>query len=260
MRNVATIALREAQSHFLTPTAYAAVSGFMVLSGFFFFSLLERFNGALQRAALMADVHPNLNEWVIAPYYLTLEIILVFLIPILAVRTVTEDKRSGMFELLFTSPLHVSDIVLGKFIGLALIVMLMICSSALFPLILIRYADPEAAPILVGLLGMMLFGLGMAALALGISSFCRSGTVAGIAGLVVCLVFYLLDVPLRHFGSSGSAALHRLVRLLAYIAPSSHTELLRQGVIDGVDIVYFVSLIIGGLFLANRVLDAQRWR
>lgn len=253
MKNIMAIARREFSSSFLTPLAYVVISGFLLLSGFFFFGLVQQFNAILMRAAMMPNISPNLNEWVIAPFFQTLEIILVFLIPILTMRAVAEERRSGTFELLMTSPVSVSELIVGKFLGVSSVVLVMLLLSFIFPLALILVADPEIMPVLVGFLGILLLAMSFTAIGVSLSAMTKSQTVAGVLSLVVLLIFYVIDMPGSYFGENVAA-------VLGYLAPSRHSQAMIKGVVTGADLIYFSSVILLGLFIGNRVLDAERWR
>ena len=71
--------------------------------------------------------------------------------------------------------------------------------------------------------------------------------------MVLLLVFYVIDAPSEHFGAQGGA-------ILKYLSPARHADMLLKGVIIGSDLLYFLSVILIGVFFANRVLDAERWR
>jgi len=114
---VLTIASRELKAGFRTPLAWVVCSGFLLLSGFFFYGRVQWFNATLQQSALLREKVPTLNEHVIAPYFQTIEIILIFLIPVLTMRAIAEERRSGTFEMMITSPVSVLELVLGKFLG-----------------------------------------------------------------------------------------------------------------------------------------------
>jgi len=253
MRNILTIAGREIRSSFVTPLAYVVLSGFLFLAGFFFFGLLQNFNSFLVQAAMMPGASPSLNEWVISPYYQTLEITLVFLVPILTMRSIAEERRAGTFELIATSPLSINDIVFGKFLGVSFLLVVMLLLSFVFPLVLIIAADPEVLPVLVGLLGVILSALAFVAIGIAISCFTKSQVVAGVVGLVVLLMLFLIDVPGQKLGGP-------IADVLNYLAPTRHLEPMVRGLLEGSDVIYFLSLTAFGLFLANRVLDAERWR
>ena len=253
MRNTLTIAFREIRSGFVTPLAYVVLASFMFLSGFFFFSLLQQFNSVLQQAMLIPDENPSLNAWVIVPYYQTLEVVLIFLIPVLTMRSIAEEKRSGTFEMLLTSPISVSQLIVGKFLGVATIAIAMLVLSLAYPLILVAFSDPEVMPIFIGWFGVVLFALSFISIGVAVSACTESQTVAGVVSIVTLLVFYILDAPAEKLGGS-------LAGILKYLAPTSHMELFVKGVLTGTDVVYFLSVCALGLFFANRVIDAERWR
>jgi ABC-2 type transport system permease protein len=253
MKKCLAIAGKELKIGFTTPLAYVVMSGFLLLSGFFFFTLLQQFQLVLERAMQLPNENPSLNEWVVVPYYQTLEIILIFLIPILTMRSLSEERQRGTFELLATSPVSASQIVLGKYFGTASMLFIMLLLSFTYPAVLILFSDPEVMPILVGFLGLTLFALGFVALGVAISAFSKNQTIAGFVTLVVLLVFYVVDAPADRLDSVSAS-------ILNYLTPSSHTEGMLKGVLTGVDVVYFLSLISLGLFVANRALDAERWR
>ncbi|MCB0345083.1 MAG: ABC transporter permease subunit [Bdellovibrionales bacterium] len=253
MRNILTIASRELRSSFVTPLAYVVMAGFLLLAGFFFFTLLQQFNAVLLQAAMMPDLKPSLNEWVITPFYQTLEIVLIFLLPVMTMRSLAEEKSSGTYELLATSPISTVELVFGKFLGISTVVAIMLALSFVFPGSLIVVADPEAAPILVGFLGLLLFAWAFTALGVAVSSFTRSQAVAGIVGLVLFLLFFVIDAPAAKAGE-------KIAEVLRYAAPSAQCDLFMKGVINSSALIYFLSLMALGLFVSVRVLEAQRWR
>lgn len=252
-RGIFVLSGKEIRSSFVTPLGYVVITGFLLLAGFFFFTILQQYNSFLAQAALMKNVSPNLNEWVVNPYYQTLEIILIFLVPILTMSSIAGERQHGTFELLLTSPVSTTSIVLGKFLGVSAVVVLMLLLSFVFPGVLLVFADPEIVPVFVGLVGVILFALAFVALGVAVSAFARSPIVAGVISLVVLLVFYIADAPAQHLGDRSAA-------LLRYLAPATHTEPLIKGVLASGDVVYFISVTVVGLFIANRALDAQRWR
>ncbi|HMO01585.1 MAG TPA: ABC transporter permease [Oligoflexia bacterium] len=258
MKNSIVISKREILSQFVSPVAYFVITGFTLLAGYFFFNLLSIFNIVVDRYKQMPygmsgrDI-PNLNQWVIEGYYQTLLIILVFLTPLLTMRLISEEKRRGTFELLVTSPVSVAEIVLGKFLGAAFTVILMILLAGIFPLLLCFYGNPEAPPIFTGLLGVILCTLAFVSIGMAASSFTESQVVAGISSMVVLLLLYVVHSPAEAVGGS-------LGEVLKYLSPVIQTRDLITGVITLKGIIYFISLIAFGLFMTARVLDAHRWR
>ena len=247
------IALRDFQSYFRTPLAYVVLAGFLTISGFFFFTMLSQFNTLMFEASTNPTIQPNLNEWVITPYYKTLEIILIFLIPVLTMRSIAEEKREGTFELLATSPASTAAIVWGKFLGVSATLALMLLGAFIFPLSVIVFADPEVAPTLTGLLGTLLFSTMFAALGVAVSAFTKNQTVAGVVSIIAFLFLYVI----HGIGERAGALLNDL---FTYLSPSTHSEGFYLGIIASGDVVYFLSAVAFGLFVATRALATQGWR
>jgi ABC-2 type transport system permease protein len=257
MRNVITIARREIMSFFISPVAYFVITGFLLLAGYFFFNFLGIYNEVLQRYSMMpyrdSMNMPNLNQWVVEGFFQTLLIILVFMIPFLTMRTIAEEKKRGTFELLVTSPLSVKEIVMGKYLGVAAVIALMMISVTAFPLLLYVFGNPEFWPIMSGLLALLLCSLAFASIGMAVSSFTENQIVAGISAMVVLLLLYVIHAPAESLG--GTAA-----EVLNYLSPTMQVRDLIRGVISAKSLTYFFSLIIFGLFLSERALEAYRWR
>lgn len=259
MRNIIAVCRRELLSFFVSPIAYFVITGMILLGAYFFFNLLSTFNMIVARYAGMpmrgSMGQLNLNQFVIEGYYHTLLVILVFLIPLLTMRVIAEERRSGTFELLVTSPLSVSEIVLGKFLGVASVILIMLLAIFVLPLLLIIFGNPapEILPMLSGFLGLFLISVGFASIGMAVSSFTENQIVAGVSSMVVLLLLYVIHAPAESLGGTAGEVLN-------YISPIMQVQDLFKGVISLKSLVYFVSLIMFGLFLSQRALEAYRWR
>lgn len=256
MKNILAITKREILSFFVSPVAYFVITGFVLLAGYFFFNLLGIFNIYLSRYAQMpyrGGEAPNLNQWVVEGYYQTLLVILVFLIPLLTMRIVAEEKRRGTFELLVTSPVSVFQIVLGKFLGVAFVILVMMAAVFMFPALLCLFGNPEILPIFAGILALTLCTLGFASIGMAVSSFTENQIVAGVSSMVTLLLLYVIHSPAESIGGWVGDLLNAL-------SPVMQIRDMMRGVITLKSLVYFLSLITFGLFLSQRALDAQRWR
>jgi ABC-2 type transport system permease protein len=196
---------------------------------------------------------PNLNESVIEGLFQTMIVILVFLVPLLTMRIVAEEKRRGTFELLITSPVSISEIVMGKFMGLAVVLSAMLLISFIFPVLLIVYGSPEIPPIISGFVGVLLCALGFASIGMAVSSFTENQIVAGVSSMVVLLLLYVIQAPAESVGGTAS-------EVLRYLSPIDQVQQFLKGVISFRSVAYFMSLILVGLFVSHRALEAQRWR
>lgn len=258
MRNIWTICKRELLSFFVSPIAYFVITGFVLLAGYFFFNYLAWFVNVVRQYQMMpyrGGSAPNLNQYVIEGFFQTMTVILVFLVPLLTMRVIAEDRRRGTFELLITSPVSIGELVLGKFAALCLVLLLMQTLILFFPLLLVIYGDPgpEVGPMLSGWLGVVLCSFSFAAVGMAASSFTENQIVAGVSSMVALLLLYVIQAPAESLGGTGA-------EILKYLSPVDQMQDLLKGVISLKSVVYFLSLISLGVFLSQRALEADRWR
>ena len=257
MRNILAICKRELLAFFVSPIAYFVITGFALLVGFFFFNYLAFFARMFEMSQMMAfrggGELPNLNQVVIEGLFQTMVVILVFLIPLLTMRIVAEEKRRGTFELLITSPVSVTEVVVGKFLSLAVVIVAMLSISFIFPLLLMVYGNPEIPPIVSGFCGVVLCALGFASIGMAVSSFTENQIVAGVSSMVVLLLLYVIQAPAESLGGTSA-------EVLRYLSPIDQVQQFLRGVVSLKSVTYFVSLILLGIFLSQRALEAHRWR
>jgi ABC-2 type transport system permease protein len=257
VRNVLTIAGRELRSYFVSPIAYVVLTGFLLLGGWFFTMLLQRFNllltiySAQQNPQILQRL--NLNEFVVAPLLHNLSVVLVILVPVITMRTLAEEKKAGTYELLLTSPLRISEIVLGKFLGSFVFVALMVALTGVYPLILFAYGNPETGVVLAGYLGLLLLATSFVAVGILTSSFTENQIIAAVSCLVSLLLLYIIAWPADNAGETIGA-------LLRYVSLTEHFAQMVKGVIDSKDLVYFATVIVLALFLTHRSVESIRWR
>jgi ABC-2 type transport system permease protein len=257
MRNILAICKRELLSFFVSPIAYFVITGFALLVGFFFFNYLAFFARMFEMSQMMAfrgrGELPNLNQMVVEGLFQTMVVILVFLVPLLTMRIVAEEKRRGTFELLITSPVSVLELVLGKFLSLAVVIVVMLAISFVFPLLLMVYGNPEIPPIISGFFGVVLCALGFASIGMAVSSFTENQIVAGVSSMVVLLLLYVIQAPAESLGGTSA-------EVLRYLSPIDQVQQFLRGVISLKSLAYFFSLILLGIFLSQRAIEAHRWR
>ncbi len=257
MRNVLTIIGKELRSYFVSPVAYVVLTGFLLLGGWFFFNLLSRFSLLLslytQFQGGEAANRLNLNDYVIAPLMHNLSIILVILIPMITMRAYAEEKKSGTYELLLTSPMRTGELVLGKFLASFLFVCIMIGLTGVYPVILLAFGNPEVGVIVAGYLGLLLLATSFVAVGLLTSSFTENQIIAAVSGLVATLLLYIIGWPAETAGNV-------LGPLLRYLSVTEHFADMVKGLIDTRGLVYFASLIALALFLTQRSVESLRWR
>lgn len=257
MKNILAIAGKELRSLFVSPIAYVVMTGFLLLGGWFFFNLLARFSYLLTLYTNFQNFRGaeslNLNEYVIAPLLHNLAIVLVIMVPIITMRTFAEERKNGTYELLLTSPLTVTEIVLGKFLGCLGFMTVIILLTGIYPAILFIYGNPEWGILAAGYLALYSLATVFVAVGLLTSSVTENQIIAAVSCFVALLLLYLLSWPAETTGTA-------LGQILKYLSVIEHFSEMVKGVIDTRDLVYFLSLVFFGLFLTHRCVEASRWK
>jgi ABC-2 type transport system permease protein len=258
MRNVLTIAGRELRSIFSSPIAYVVLTGFLLLGGWFFFNLLARFNLLVSmysnfQGNAEAAQRLNVNEFVLGPLLHNLSVVLIILVPMITMRSFAEEKRAGTYELLLTSPVSIWEIVLGKFLGAAGFVSVMVALTLIYGAILAAYGNPEVGIMASGYLGLWLLALSFVAIGLFASSLTENQIIAAVTGLVLMMLFFVV-------GWAADTAGEPLGAILRYLSITDHSSDLIRGVVDTKTLVYFASMIVGWMFLTQRSVESIRWR
>ena len=256
MRAVCTIAGRELRGLFYSPVAYVVLAGFLLLGGWFFYNLLAQFNMLLSMySSTQAGVGTglNLNEFVIGPLLHNLAVILVILVPMITMRSIAEERRGGTIELLLTSPISTSELVLGKFLGLATFISLVVGSSLAYAWILAQYGNPEISVMLLGYFGLWLMSLVFVAIGIFASSLTENQIIAAVSGLVTMLLLFMIAWPAESAGAN-------LAGVLEYLSITNHFDAMVRGVLSTNDLAYFFSMIAAWLFFAQRSVESLRWR
>ena len=254
MKNVWVICRKELNSYFVSPIAYGLMAFFALLAGFFFYSATAFFVQRSMESQMAGRGFPmSVNEWVIRPVLQNVSVIGLFLIPMITMRLFAEEKRSGTYELLATSPIHDYEIIVGKWLAALIMYACILGVSMLDIFILFAYGQPDIKPLLVGYLGLLLQGGCLLAVGTFISNTTRSQIVAGVATFAICLLLWVLDWV-------SSLETSAWAKVVSYMSVLTHFEAFSKGVIDTKDVIYYVTMIFLGLFLTARSMESLRWR
>lgn len=255
MSRMVAIYRRELMYYFNSAMAYAVMTVFVLLAGYFFYNLLGYFNLAsiqtMQNPAGASGL--NLTDDVLRPLFGNISIILMLILPLLTMRLFAEERKSGTAELLFTYPISDWDAILGKYLAALTVYVCMLALTVLYPLLLYKYASPETGPILTGYLGLFLIGAAYVAMGLFFSSLTENQLVAGVATFG-CGLLFLIATWLTPFVSAAAATVLEQISIL------EHFDGFTRGVLDSNDVVFYLSFTAFFLFLSSRVLDSNRWR
>ena len=253
MSNILTLAQKELRAYFVSPIAYVVLGLFAVLFGVFYYasiSLMVQLSMGQFGAGGPQVI--NINEFMIRPLFGNTAVVLLFMLPMLTMRSYAEEKRSGTMELLLTSPLTDVQIIIGKFLGAMALYALMLALTLIHIGVLFWYAEPEWAPVLSGYVGLLLMGGSFISIGLAISSMTKNQIVAGVATFAVLLLFWVINWIGDAFGPTTQA-------VLAYLSILEHFDDFSKGVIDTTHLAYYGSFIALGLFLTAKSMDMERW-
>jgi ABC-2 type transport system permease protein len=253
MTNILAIAHKELRSYFSSPIAYAVVGVFAFMFGWFYLTVVSWF---LSQSTMMAGQMGgpiNINQMLIRPLLLNTSVLVLFVLPMVTMRTYSEEKRSGTIELLLTSPITDFQIIMGKFLGATALYACMLLVTAIYVAVLFAYGSPEWGQVVTGYLGLLLLGCCFIAVGLLISSLTRNQIVAAMITFAVFLFLWVID----WIGSFSGPTVGSLV---GYVSITNHFDDFAKGVIDTKHLVYYLSFITFGLFLTAKAVDSERWR
>jgi ABC-2 type transport system permease protein len=253
MRNILTIAGKELRGYFGSPMAWVMMGLFAVIFGWFFNVYLTFFVEESMRSQFGPPPTMNVNERLIRPLLSNASVLVLFLLPMITMRTYSEEKRSGTIELLLTSPVTDAEIILGKFFGAVGLFAALLGVTLLYVGVLFALGEPEWLPVLTGYLGLLLLGSCFLSAGLFISSTTKNQMVAGAATFVIALMFWIVN----WFAESAGPTVGPI---LNYLSITQHFDDFAKGVIDTKHVVFYLSFILFGLFLTLKSVDSERWR
>ena len=183
-----------------------------------------------------------------------LSICLLFLLPLLTMRHFAEERRTGSFELLMTAPVPLWSLLIGKWAASLALCLVLLLGTALFPLLLDYYGEPDWGVILSSYIGLFLCCWAFVAAGLFSSSLTDEPVAAGLGGVLILLPFWLAGIAAKYIESES------LGYFLQEMSFLSHLESFSKGVIDSSDTLWFVLFSFGFLFLTWRSIESRRWR
>ena len=210
MRNTLAIAQRELNAYFSSPIAYVLIGFFALLFGWFFYVPLAYFEQQSMQAGMNPGQALNINQMLVGPTLMNTTVIMLFLFPLITMRTYAEEKRSGTIELLLTSPITDVEIILGKFLGAMLLYAAMLAVTTIHMAVLFIFGDPEWKPIVTGYLGLLMMGGCFLSLGLFISSLTKNQIVAAMATFAVFLMLWVINWIGTFVGPTTQAVLSHL--------------------------------------------------
>lgn len=233
---ICNIAKKELSAYFSSPVAFIFLGTFLVVNLFIFFWVESFF------ARNIADVRP-LFDW--------MPLLMVFLVAALTMRMWSEERRSGTLEFLLTLPVDMLQLVMGKFVGGMILVLISLALTLPIPFTVSFFGDLDWGPIIGAYLATIFLAGAYLSIGLFVSVRSDNQIVSLIVTTLVCLLFYLVgsDALTAFLGNQGA----EIARLLG---TGSRFDSITRGVLDIRDIYYYLSLM--GVFLSLNVFYLQK--
>jgi len=245
------IAMRELRSLFLSPLAWAILAiKLHVLSWIFLFQL-DRFLEIQPKLGGMQGA-PGLTSLVAIPLLDTAAFLLMLIIPLISMRLISEERRGQTLSLLFSAPVSMTEIILGKYLGILAFLSVMLALIVLMPLSLFLGANLDGGLLASGIIGLFLITASYAAIGLLMSALTKEPLIAAISSFGVFLLLWIID------GVNNAGQNNLATGLFNYLSISSHYQNFSHGIINSADFSYFGLLIITAIILSIRRLDAYR--
>jgi ABC-2 type transport system permease protein len=236
MSLIKQIAAREWRSLLFSPTGFV-VAGLYLAVGGYLFSL----NLSLTHEATLRYTFSSLG------------MLIVFTVPLVTMRLVAEELRTGTFEVLIAHPVTDWQIVLGKYVAGWMVLLVMTLPTFSYLLILRSVGSPDWGTALSGYLGLQLLSGLMLAIGLMISATTQSQVLAAMGTMIGGILLWLAGTAsysLRGWLGDG----------LAYLAVFEHLSPFRRGIVDSRSVIYFVGTTVMFLYLAVRAVESRRWK
>jgi len=246
---ILALAMREFKSLFLSPMAWSILAVIQLILSYLFLGRVQLFL-LYQSQLLASDSAPGLTQIIVSDLLGSAAIILLLVIPLLTMRLVSEERRNRTLNLLFSAPISMSEIVLGKYLGVLFFLILMVIMIALMPLSLLVGGKLDAGLFISSLIGLTLLLAGFAAVGLFMSTLTQYPAVAAVSTFGTLLLFWILDWSGQGITGNGS--------LLAYLSLFNHYKPFLNGIFDSADAIYHLLFITTFLVLSIRRLDADR--
>ncbi len=227
---------RELKAYFYSPIGYIFVGFFLLLSGYFFAT-----DNLMHGIADIKMVFGSLN------------IIFLFLVPILTMRLLSEEMKNKTDQLLLTSPVSLIGIVVGKYLAAVAVFLISLIITGAYPIILYLFSSPALGEILGGYLGFFLMGAAFIAVGLFVSSLTENQVISAVATFGVLLLLWLMDMIVPFIQN------RHIVSAVQWLSILQRFQDFTLGVLSLEPIVYYISFAVAFIFLTIRVLEKKRW-
>lgn len=244
-----SIAWREFRNLFLSPLAWTLLAVMQFILAWLFFGQIDVYF-SLQPQLITLEGAPGVTDLVAAPLFSSASLLLLMICPLLTMRLISDERRQGTLSLLLAAPVSMTEIVLGKYLGIVIFLALLVIQLSLMPLSLLMATDLDLGKLAAAMLGQLLLLAAFAAAGLYFSTLTRNPMVAAISTFGLLIMLWILD--------SAASAQPGEATVFSYLSIIQHNTPMLRGIVNSVDIAYYVLFIASFIILSIRQLDNQR--
>ena len=248
---ILTIAQREIRSLFYSPLAWAILGITQLILAYLFLAQLQEYVHLQPQLKMMATA-PGITDVVILPVYSSAAFIMMMVVPMITMRLVSDERRNKTLALLFSAPISMTEIIVGKFLGVVAFILIMVVMMSLMPLSLLTAASLDFGLLSAVVIGLVLMISAFISIGLYMSTLTVQPTVAAISTFGILLLLWILDwAGNKVVDENASGA-------LTYMSMLRHFEPFGKGIFSTSDLMYYLLVITTFLVLSIRRLDADR--
>jgi len=248
---VFTLALRELRSLFLSPLAWTILAVTQFILAYLFLTQLNEYI-LLQPQIKMLANPPGATQLIVSPLYGSAAFIMMMIVPLLTMRLISEERNNKSLSLLLSAPLSMSEIVIGKFLGVTGFLVIMTFLISLMPLSLLLAGPLDLGHFSIMALGLLLLLFSFAAVGLYMSSLTTQPIVAAVSTFGVLLLLWIIDWAGNKAGDENTSA------VLSSLSILRHFEAMSRGIFNSSDFIYYLLFITTFIVLSIRRLDSER--
>ena len=235
-----TIAYRELRNLFISPLAWTVLGVTQVIFGLVFVAQIASYNSESGEGGITAAVALPLFGWA--------SILLLFVIPLLTMRLIAEERRNRTLTLLFSAPVSMTEIVLGKYLGIIIYLLMLSGMIMIMPFSLLIGGSLDFGLLLSAVFGLVLLLASFTAIGLFMSTMTRSPTLAAMGSFGALFLLWMFALSADMFGDN----------VLSYLSIINHYVPFLEGVMNTRDILYYLTVATVFLVFSIRRLNMDR--
>jgi len=227
---------RDLKAYFTSPIGFVYIAVFMFFSGFYFTN---------------ETLLPNTSS--MSGFFDSLLMMFMFLIPLLTMRSISEERKMKTDTVLLTAPVNLVGVVLGKFLAAFAVFMLGIALTLIFFVVVFLFGAPETKMIMGMYLGMSLIGAALISIGLFVSSLTENQIVAAVGSFAIILILWVVNQIVPYI------EIPIFSKILRWLSIYDRYAYFIYGILDLTTVIYYLSISFVFLFLTIRVFEKRRW-